>query len=131
MLKLNDCSMAMTMRILLDTCIAYDWMMGKIADQTTIRLIETTGAYVSAVSILEMSIKHGLGKLPLPSRNPAKDIEEQGFAWLNVTPYHAERVLDSTLITKTPSTGLSSPKPSMSRCGYLPTTRYFRNTRAM
>lgn len=86
--------MAETMRILLDTCIVYSWMMGKIADQTAIRLIETKGAYVSAVSILEMSIKHGLGKLPLPSRNPAKDMGGQGFAWLNVTPYHAERVIE-------------------------------------
>ncbi len=82
------------MRILLDTCIAYAWLMDKIIDDDTIKLIQSSGAYVSPVSVLEMSIKHSLGKLPLPSRNPALDIEAQGFMWLNVTPYHAERVID-------------------------------------
>jgi PIN domain nuclease of toxin-antitoxin system len=82
------------MRILLDTCIVYDWMMDKITDSSVIDLIEASGAYVSAVSVLEMAIKHSLGKLALPSKNPAEDIEAQGFMWLDVTPYHAERVIE-------------------------------------
>ena len=82
------------MRRLLDTCIIYDWMMGTLAHQQTIQLIEQSGAFVSAVSVWEMAIKHGLGKMPLPSRNIAEDIKAQGFAWLNITPYHAQAVLE-------------------------------------
>ena len=82
------------MRLLLDTCIIYDWMMGTLAHKQTIQLIEQSGAFVSAVSVWEMAIKHGLGKMPLPSRNIAEDIKAQGFAWLNITPYHAQAILD-------------------------------------
>ncbi len=82
------------MRRLLDTCIIYDWMMGTLAHQQTIQLIEQSGAFVSAVSVWEMAIKHGLGKMPLPSRNIVEDIKAQGFAWLNITPYHAQAVLE-------------------------------------
>ena len=84
----------MMMRRLLDTCIIYDWMMGTLAHQQTIQLIEQSGAFVSAVSVWEMAIKHGLGKMPLPSRNIVQDIKAQGFAWLNITPYHAQAVLE-------------------------------------
>lgn len=82
------------MRLLLDTCIIYDWMMDTLTHQPTIQLIEQSGAFVSAVSVWEMAIKHGLGKMPLPSRNIAEDIQAQGFAWLNVTPYHAQAILE-------------------------------------
>jgi len=41
-----------------------------------------------------MAIKNGLGKMPLPSEHIAEDIEAQGFQWLNITPYHAQTVLE-------------------------------------
>lgn len=41
-----------------------------------------------------MAIKNGLGKMPLPSKQIAEDIEAQGFQWLAITPYHAQSVLD-------------------------------------
>ncbi len=82
------------MRLLLDTCIVYDWMMGKLQDTSSISLIRTEGALVSAVSVWEMAIKHALGKLPLPTTNIANDIEAQGFQLLNITAFHAQSVLD-------------------------------------
>ncbi len=81
------------MRLLLDTCIVYDWLMGTITDEQAIDRIVTGGALVSPVSVWEMAIKHGLGKMPLPSPEIAADIEAQGFQWLNINPYHAEAVL--------------------------------------
>ncbi len=81
------------MRILLDTCIVYDWLMGAISDRPTIDLILAQGALVSPVSVWEMAIKHGLGKMPLPSTQVATDIEDQGFQWLNINAYHAQTVL--------------------------------------
>ena len=81
------------MRLLLDTCILYDWMMGAMADAEAVQLIQQTGAWVSAVSVWEMAIKHGLGKLPLPSRQIVADVGAQGFGWLSITPGHAQAVL--------------------------------------
>jgi PIN domain nuclease of toxin-antitoxin system len=82
------------MRLLLDTCIVYDWLMGKIKHRPIIEQIQAEGALVSSVTVWEMAIKNGLGKMALPSERIAEDIEEQGFQWLNITPYHAQTVLE-------------------------------------
>ena len=90
------------MRLLLDTCILYDWMMGAMTDPEAVRSIQQAGAWVSAVSIWEMAIKHGLGKLPLPSRQIVAEVGAQGFGWLNITPGHAQAVLDLAAHHKDP-----------------------------
>jgi PIN domain nuclease of toxin-antitoxin system len=82
------------MRLLLDTCIVYDWLMGEIADAEAVEWIQREGAFVSAVVVWEMVIKHRLGKLPLPSREIAEDISAQGFVWLNITPRHTQQVIE-------------------------------------
>ncbi|MBK1643556.1 PIN domain nuclease [Thiocapsa imhoffii] len=82
------------MHLLLDTCILYDWMMDALGDPETVALIQQTGAFVSAVAVWEMSIKHALGKMTLPSRRIVEDVGAQGFGWLNITPSHAQTVLD-------------------------------------
>jgi len=82
------------MRLLLDTCIVYDWLMGEIKDLPAIQRIQDEGALVSAVSVWEMAIKNGLGKMPLPSVRIAEDIEAQGFQWLNISPYHAQALFE-------------------------------------
>ncbi len=80
------------MRLLLDTCIVYDWLMGRIVAHEIVEKIQQQGAFVSAVSVWEMTIKNALGKLPLPTPAIAEDIEAQGFQWLNITPYHAQSI---------------------------------------
>lgn len=82
------------MKLLLDTCIVYDWLMDEMTDDNWIKRIQTEGAIVSAVSVWEMAIKNGLGKLPLPSKDIAQEIQAQGFSWLNITPFHAQTVLE-------------------------------------
>jgi PIN domain nuclease of toxin-antitoxin system len=81
------------MRLLLDTCIVYDWLMGEIKDRPSIERIQAEGAVVSSVTAWEMAIKNGLGKMPLPSANIAADIEAQGFQWLAISPYHAQGIV--------------------------------------
>ena len=81
------------MRLLLDTCIVYDWLMGEIANQDAVRLIQSSGAVVSAVCVWEMAIKNNLGKMPLPSPQVVDDIGAQGFEWLNITPSHTQAVM--------------------------------------
>jgi len=90
------------MRLLLDTCIVYDWLMGEIKDRPIIERIQTEGALVSSATVWEMAIKNGLGKMPLPSEHIAEDIETQGFQWLNITPYHAQTVLELSDYHKDP-----------------------------
>ena len=90
------------MRLLLDTCIVYDWLMGEIKDHPSIDRIQAEGALVSAVSAWEMAIKNGLGKMPLPSAQIAEDIEAQGFQWLPITPYHAQSLLELSNYHKDP-----------------------------
>lgn len=82
------------MRLLLDTCIVYDWLMGAITDTDTVAWIQRDGAFVSSVVVWEMAIKHRLGKLPLPSREIVDDLGDQGFDWLNITPRHTQRILE-------------------------------------
>lgn len=81
------------MRLLLDTCIVYDWLIGVIENRTIIERIQTEGALVSSVTVWEMAIKNNLGKLALPSNRIAEDIEAQGFQWLPITAYHAQTIL--------------------------------------
>lgn len=90
------------MRLLLDTCIVYDWLMGEINDQQVIDLVAAEEPYTSAVTVWEMAIKHVLGKMALPSGRLAADIEAQGFRWLNVTPYHAETLIELAVHHKDP-----------------------------
>lgn len=80
------------MRLLLDTCIVYDWLMGELTDATAQALIQTEDVYVSPVTLWEMAIKHRIGKLPLPTTEVEAAITDQGFAWLPVQPSHAQAV---------------------------------------
>jgi len=63
--------------------------MSEINDRPSIERIQAEGAIVSSVSVWEMAIKNGLGKMPLPSARIAEEIQEQGFQWLNINPYVA------------------------------------------
>lgn len=78
------------MRLLLDTCIVYDWLMGEIADTTVMSVSRADDAYVSPITVWEMAIKHSIGKLPLPTTEVAGAITAQGFAWIAVQPSHAQ-----------------------------------------
>jgi PIN domain nuclease of toxin-antitoxin system len=90
------------MPLLLDTCIVYDWLMGEIKDRQSIECIQAEGAMVSSVSVWEITIKNSLGKMPLPTARIAEQIQEQGFQWLNINPYHVQTVLELGAYHKDP-----------------------------
>lgn len=91
------------MRLLLDTCIVYDWLTGTIADERVLELVQSAGATASAVCVWEMAIEYALGKMPLPpSTSIVADIEAQGFEWLTISPAHAEHVLQLPPLHKDP-----------------------------
>jgi PIN domain nuclease of toxin-antitoxin system len=78
------------MRLLLDTCIVYNWLMGEIKDAKAEALIQAEDAYVSPITVWEMAIKYRIGKLALPTTAVESAITEQGFAWIAVQPAHSQ-----------------------------------------
>lgn len=94
MLRMGFFFLRAIMLLLCDTCIIYDWMMDTLKDECCIEKIQTEGGHVSQVTVWEMAIKNGLGKMPLPSALITKDIESHGFQWLNITPYHTQAILE-------------------------------------
>jgi PIN domain nuclease of toxin-antitoxin system len=118
--------------ILLDTRIVYDWLMGRLENAGFIAQIQADGALVSAVSVWEMAIKAGLGKLALPDANIVGAIEAQGFSWLNISPVHAQSVLtlphfhndpfDRLLIAQAQVEGLTVATYDRQFLEYLPGT---------
>jgi PIN domain nuclease of toxin-antitoxin system len=126
------------MRLLLDTCILYDWMMDALADADVVALVQDAGAFVSAVSVWEIAIKHALGKMPLRSRRIVEDIGAQGFGWINVTPLHAQAALelpahhkdpfDRLLIAQAQCEGMQILTYDRLFLDYLPNTRLVHST---
>ena len=90
------------MRLLLDTCIVYDWLLGNIRDSKAEILIRSENAHVSPITVWEMAIKHGIGKLPLPTTDVAGSIAAQGFVWLPVQPSHAQALFTLPALHRDP-----------------------------
>ena len=67
------------MKLLLDTCTFLWWCEGsdRIAARTRAQVSDPTNeVYLSSVSVWEIALKHGLGKLPLP-QPPEQFVPEQ------------------------------------------------------
>ena len=119
-------------RLLLDTCIVYDWLMGEIKDVKTSALIQAEDAYVSPVTVWEMAIKHRMGKLTLPTTEVEAAITGQGFAWIPIQPAHAQALFtlpelhrdpfDLLLIAQAKSEGIRVVTYDSIFAKYLPDT---------
>lgn len=74
------------MRLLLDTHFALWWQTGDPRVTDTVRqLVETADeVLVSQVSLWELTIKAGLGKLRIDLPVFAEQVEAMGFAWLPI-----------------------------------------------
>lgn len=81
------------MRILLDTHVAL-WAIAdspQLTPEPRKLIISATDVYVSAASVWEISIKHGLGKgnMPLSGADAVAYFEESGYSLLPITAEHA------------------------------------------
>ena len=79
------------MRLLLDTQLIYWWHRGDPRlNGETVRLVEESedAVYVSRVSLWELAIKGGLGKLRIDLPVFASDLEAMGFTWLPIENSH-------------------------------------------
>jgi|GEM_PF-4585675 len=78
---------------MLDTHLIYWWMTADAClGSATQRIIEQSEIVVSAVSVWEMVLKNGKGKLPLPQGAITEQLEAQGFTLLPILPRHIEAV---------------------------------------
>ena len=92
------------MRLLLDThlllwVMADDPALSSVARQM---ITKADTVYASAVSVWEVSIKIGQGKLKIGNRSFSAGLEEAGFAPLDVSWSHAEAVLQLPDIHRDP-----------------------------
>ena len=84
------------MRLLLDTHFALWWQTGdpRVTDEVR-QLVETADeVLVSQVSLWELTIKAGLGKLRIELPVFVEQVEAMGFAWLPIDNAHILRLAD-------------------------------------
>lgn len=84
------------MRLLLDTHFALWWQTGdpRVTDEVR-QLVETADeVLVSQVSLWELTIKAGLGKLRIELPVFAEQVEAMGFAWLPIDNAHILKLAD-------------------------------------
>ena len=91
------------MRVLLDTHVLL-WALSQPSklSAATRKQIDMAEVYVSAVSIWEISIKAGLGKLAASPHEVLAGIEPAGFSVLSVTGEHAAKVAELPPLHKDP-----------------------------
>lgn len=84
------------MRLLLDTHFALWWQTGdpRVTDEVR-QLVETADeVLVSQVSLWELTIKAGLGKLRIELPVFAEQVQAMGFAWLPIDNAHILKLAD-------------------------------------
>jgi PIN domain nuclease of toxin-antitoxin system len=88
--------------LLLDTSVVYRWLMAAPLPDALIERVGKEGAAVSIVSPWEMTIKHQIGKLDLPTPDVAGDIAAQGFQLLPIRPEHLAALCGLPLLHRDP-----------------------------
>ena len=84
------------MRLLLDTHFALWWQTGdpRVTDEVR-QLVDTADeVLVSQVSLWELTIKAGLGKLRIELPVFAEQVQAMGFAWLPIDNAHILKLAD-------------------------------------
>ena len=84
------------MRVLLDTHIALWAVVGskRLAPRARDAILDADEVFISAASIWEIAIKHGLGHgdMPISSAQALRAFSDAGYALLNIRPEHAVAV---------------------------------------
>ncbi|MBS0511880.1 MAG: type II toxin-antitoxin system VapC family toxin [Proteobacteria bacterium] len=78
------------MRLLLDTHFAFWWQTGdpRVTEEVRAMLEAADEAFVSSVSLWELTIKAGLGKARIDLSTFAEQVESMGFSWLPIRNAH-------------------------------------------
>lgn len=84
------------MRLLLDTHFALWWQTGdpRVTDQVRQLVDAADEVFVSRVSLWELAIKAGLGRLRIDLPVFAVQVEAMGFTWLPINNAHILKLAD-------------------------------------
>lgn len=84
------------MRLLLDTHFAFWWQTGddRVTDEVQQLVNAADEVMVSRVSLWELSIKAGLGKVRIDLPMFAAQVEKMGFSWLPIENAHILKVAE-------------------------------------
>lgn len=85
------------MRLLLDTHFAFWWQTGdpRVTEEVRSVVDAADETFVSSVSLWELTIKAGLGKVRIDLPAFAEQVESMGFTWLPIENAH---ILTLTLL---------------------------------
>jgi PIN domain nuclease of toxin-antitoxin system len=107
-------------KLLLDThVLLWSLTMPRRIGAASLALIEKSDVYVSAASILEISIKASLGKLKADPEEVLASLDATGFALLDVTGAHAARVFSLTASHPDPFDRLLVAQAEIERMTFL------------
>lgn len=78
------------MKLLLDTHFAFWWQTGdpRITEEVRSVVEAADEVFVSSVSLWELTIKAGLGKVRIDLSDFAEQVESMGFTWLPIRNAH-------------------------------------------
>ena len=78
------------MKLLLDTHFAFWWQTGdpRVTEEVRSVVEAADETFVSSVSLWELSIKAGLGKVRIDLPAFAEQVESMGFTWLPIENTH-------------------------------------------
>lgn len=78
------------MRLLLDTRFAFWWQTGdpRVTEEVRSVVEAADEVFVSSVSLWELTIKAGLGKVRIDLSAFAEQVESMGFTWLPIENAH-------------------------------------------
>ncbi|MBD5801878.1 Ribonuclease VapC22 [Azoarcus sp. Aa7] len=78
------------MRLLLDTHFAFWWQTGdpRVTEEVRSVVEAADEVFVSSVSLWELTIKAGLGKVRIDLSAFAEQVESMGFTWLPIDNAH-------------------------------------------
>lgn len=84
------------MRLLLDTHFAFWWQTGDPRVTEEVRSVAEAAdeVFVSSVSLWELTIKAGLGKVRIDLSAFAEQVESMGFTWLSIENTHILKLTD-------------------------------------
>lgn len=84
------------MRLLLDTHFAFWWQTGdpRVTEEVRSVVEAANEVFVSGVSLWELTIKAGLGKVRIDLSAFAEQVESMGFTWLPIEKAHILKLTD-------------------------------------
>lgn len=113
--------------LLFDTSVLIPWLAGEPLPQSFVERVCVDGAYVSPVSIWEIWIKAGIGKLEVQTDSLVREVEATQLTWLPVLPSHADAIRDLPRLHRDPFDRLLIAQAKVEHLTVVTTDKIFSN----